>query len=262
MEQLIKLGPAAGSTLALWLTMHYLRSPLALPGVLLCIPLLFHAVLLGAGWSLADAADAGWVMQGEVRLPARIFQQQSCSLEMRNLCDCPAMSSWLFTDEFRKIGAFVRQAMSCLRRRGPGLVCHLPLIVRVGCRLASRDVHHVEKITQLRALCGAGGQTAQSMEAPQQQADPPRTMQEGVNFWDLYALFNIHDWRLSTIDKLSLLRQTPKLLALFFVVAFGSSLDVAAIQAGLSDPLDFNHELKTVGARLPTTHAALLCVTL
>ena len=85
-------------------------------------------------------------------------------------------------------------------------------------------------------------------------------MQKGVNFWDLYALFNIHDWRLSTIDKLSLLRQTPKLLALFFVVAFGSSLDVAAIQAGLSDPLDFNHELKTVGARLPATHhSAPLC---
>ena len=91
---------------------------------------------------------------------------------------------------------------------------------------------------------------------------PSRAVQEGVNFWDLYALFNIHDWRLSTIDKLSLLRQTPKLLALFFVVAFGSSLDVAAIQAGLSDPLDFNHELKTVGARLPVTHAALHCVTL
>ena len=79
-EQLIKLGPAAGSTLALWLTMHYLRSPLALPAVLLCIPLLFHAVLLGAGWSLQDAADAGWVMQGEVRLPTRLSSTNSAHL--------------------------------------------------------------------------------------------------------------------------------------------------------------------------------------
>ncbi len=70
---------------------------------------------------------------------------------------------------------------------------------------------------------------------------------EGKNFWELYALFNIHDWRLSSIDKMAMLRQTPKLLALFFVVAFGSSLDVAAIQAGVPDTLDYNHELKTVG---------------
>ena len=73
------------------------------------------------------------------------------------------------------------------------------------------------------------------------------TSQEGVDFWRLYALYNIKDWSLSTIDKVEVLKQAPKLLALFFVVAFGSSLDVAAIQAGMSDPLDFNHELKTVG---------------
>lgn len=72
-------------------------------------------------------------------------------------------------------------------------------------------------------------------------------LQEGKNFWELYRLFNIHDWKFSTIDKLSALKQVPKLLALFFVVAFGSSLDVAAIQAGVPDNLDYNHELKTVG---------------
>ena len=72
-------------------------------------------------------------------------------------------------------------------------------------------------------------------------------LQEGKNFWELYALFNIHDWKLSSIDKISALKQVPKLLALFFVVAFGSSLDVAAIQAGVPDQLDYNHELKTVG---------------
>lgn len=34
---------------------------------------------------------------------------------------------------------------------------------------------------------------------------------------------------------------------MYFVVAFSSSLDVAAIQMELGRNLDFNHELKTVG---------------
>jgi len=76
---------------------------------------------------------------------------------------------------------------------------------------------------------------------------PKGRLQEGKNFWELYAMFNIHDWKLSSIDKVAMLRQTPKLLALFFVVAFGSSLDVAAIQAGVPDTLDYNHELVVVG---------------
>lgn len=82
-------------------------------------------------------------------------------------------------------------------------------------------------------------------------------MQEGKNFWELYELFNIHDWKLSSIDKVSGLKQIPKLLALFFVVAFGSSLDVAAIQAGVPDALDYNHELKTVGEIL-NPHRSLI----
>jgi SulP family sulfate permease len=40
----------------------------------------------------------------------------------------------------------------------------------------------------------------------------------------------------------------PTWLAMYFVVAFSSSLDVAAIQMELGDrALDFNHELMTVG---------------
>jgi hypothetical protein len=41
--------------------------------------------------------------------------------------------------------------------------------------------------------------------------------------------------------------QVPQLVALFFVVAFGSSLDVAAIQQDMPEPLDYNSELVTVG---------------
>ncbi len=52
-----------------------------------------------------------------------------------------------------------------------------------------------------------------------------------------------------------------QVVALFFVAAFGSSLDVAAIQAELPEPLDFNHELQTVGVcscRLPSKSTATL----
>lgn len=41
--------------------------------------------------------------------------------------------------------------------------------------------------------------------------------------------------------------QIPTWIAMYFVVAFSSSLDVAAIQMELGKPLNFNHELQTVG---------------
>ena len=44
------------------------------------------------------------------------------------------------------------------------------------------------------------------------------------------------------------------MFALFFVVAFGSSLDVAAIQADSPDPLDYNSELRTVGKYILFCH--------
>lgn len=62
----LRLGPAAAATLAIWGTMKYARHPAALPVVLACIPLAFHAVLLLTGTSLQQAADHGWVMQGQV----------------------------------------------------------------------------------------------------------------------------------------------------------------------------------------------------
>ena len=39
----------------------------------------------------------------------------------------------------------------------------------------------------------------------------------------------------------------PFNLGLFIVVSFGSSLDVAAIQAGCSTKLDFDNEIMTIG---------------
>lgn len=66
-------------------------------------------------------------------------------------------------------------------------------------------------------------------------------------FWELYELFHIQDWHLDGIDFPAMARQIPKMLGLFFVVTFGSCLDVAAIQADMPFPIDFNSELGTVG---------------
>lgn len=74
-------------------------------------------------------------------------------------------------------------------------------------------------------------------------------LQKGAeHFWDVYRLFNIKSLTLEGIYLPAMWVQIPKLLGLFFVVAFGSSLDIAAIQAEMPTPLDFNSELKTVGA--------------
>lgn len=66
-------------------------------------------------------------------------------------------------------------------------------------------------------------------------------------FWQIYGLYNIHDLKFDGIYWGVMARQIPTALALFFVVAFGSSLDVAAIQQDSPDPLDYNAELVTVG---------------
>jgi hypothetical protein len=67
---------------------------------------------------------------------------------------------------------------------------------------------------------------------------------------DLFALpaVNIEDWEFDGICFPALLRQVPKMLGLFFVVTFGSCLDVAAIQADMPFPIDFNSELGTGAA--------------
>ena len=69
----------------------------------------------------------------------------------------------------------------------------------------------------------------------------------------MYELYNIHDLKFDGIYWSVIPRQLPTALALFFVVAFGSSLDVAAIQQDSPEPLDYNKELVTVGktAKLP-----------
>lgn len=57
--------------------------------------------------------------------------------------------------------------------------------------------------------------------------------------WQLYD-FSLVDWRM-------LPQQFLRLISMFLVVAFSSSLDVAAIEMEMGLPLDYNRELNTVG---------------
>ncbi len=45
-------------------------------------------------------------------------------------------------------------------------------------------------------------------------------------FWEIYKMYNIHDWSLDGLYFPAMVRQLPTLFPLFFVVAFGSSMDV------------------------------------
>ncbi|GAB4822722.1 hypothetical protein N2152v2_009768 [Parachlorella kessleri] len=66
-------------------------------------------------------------------------------------------------------------------------------------------------------------------------------------FWRLWSLYNIKQFPPANIYWGAMPSQVGKLVALFFVVAFGSSMDVAAIQAEAPRDLDYNQELTTVG---------------
>lgn len=79
---------------------------------------------------------------------------------------------------------------------------------------------------------------------------PPSPLQPGEGAWEFWKA-----WKMLGIDSFPprnvhwglVPRQAGKILALYFVVAFGSSMDIAAIQADVERPLDYNRELVTVG---------------
>ena len=87
----------------------------------------------------------------------------------------------------------------------------------------------------------SSAQTPLRIHPTRQGASAPK------HFWDVWQLFNLGDPK--GILWSALPRQLPTVLALAFVVAFGSSLDVAAIQQGSPDELDYNRELVTVGVQ-------------
>ncbi len=57
----VKALPALATALTMMWVMRKIRHPAALPVFLITVPLVFHAVLLIQGLTLAEAADAGWV---------------------------------------------------------------------------------------------------------------------------------------------------------------------------------------------------------
>lgn len=137
-DALLKLAPALAMVLLITAVLHRVRSPFALPALLLAAPALFYGVLAACGWSLADARAAGWVSTPQ-----------------------PGDGDW--------------------------------------------------------------------------------------RFWRAWSLYRVHDFPPSNILWAAMPGQLGKLLTLYFIVAFGSSMDIAAIQADTPRDLDYNSELVTVG---------------
>jgi sulfate permease, SulP family len=135
----LRLAPAIVMAATLSMVQKRVRTPLALPLLLLVAPLFFYAVLFVGGWSLEDARAGGWVTE------------------------------------------------------------------------------------------------------PQQGAGPHWRP------WHVWKLYNITSFPPQNIYWAALPRQIGKLFGLYVAVAFGSSMDVAAIQTEAPKDLEFNRELVTVG---------------
>ena len=69
---------------------------------------------------------------------------------------------------------------------------------------------------------------------------------QGGAFWHIYSLFGFGRG-VAALHLPALAAQLPLLAAMFVVCAFGSCLDVAAIQADMEEPIDFDAELSTAG---------------
>ena len=65
------------------------------------------------------------------------------------------------------------------------------------------------------------------------------------NLTEVFLLFNFYRYNLYLGCAFPTI--LPDFMSMFFIVAFGSCLDVAAIQFELGRPLDYNHEMKSVG---------------
>ena len=66
-DALLKLAPALAIVALISLVLHRVRSPFALPALLVAAPLLFYAFLFARGLTLEDARNAGWVSKPQVR---------------------------------------------------------------------------------------------------------------------------------------------------------------------------------------------------
>ncbi|KAF4318564.1 hypothetical protein BBO99_00007270 [Phytophthora kernoviae] len=83
------------------------------------------------------------------------------------------------------------------------------------------------------------GSTLDDARAAGWVAEPPPSPRSITQIYEFYDF--------SKINFSHLTPQIPTWIAMYFVVAFSSSLDVAAVETALGKPLDHNHELQTVG---------------
>eukprot|EP00892_Ulva_mutabilis_P001349 jgi/Ulvmu1/11214/UM072_0051.1 len=68
-----------------------------------------------------------------------------------------------------------------------------------------------------------------------------------VAFWEVFRMFNLVPFSWGSIGWLALARQAPKLLALVVVCAFGTSMDIMAVQAEADAEVDTDWEVQTIG---------------
>lgn len=83
------------------------------------------------------------------------------------------------------------------------------------------------------------GSTLEDARASGWVSPPPDAPQS------LRDIYGYYDWSAATLRFLP--AQAPTWIAMYFVVAFSSSLDVAAVEMALGSPLNHNTELETVG---------------
>eukprot|EP00051_Salpingoeca_urceolata_P019365 m.281611 g.281611 ORF g.281611 m.281611 type:complete len:1038 (-) comp19404_c0_seq9:16-3129(-) len=125
----------------------------------------------------------------------------------------------------------------------PGLVFGLLLVV------VSRKFKHfaVLPVTLLAipagfyiVLAASGTSMDEARQALGSGWVGPRT--SSTHFWEVWEHFEF-----AKVHWSACAQQIPTWIAMYIVVTFSSCLDVAAIQMELGKPLDFNHELQTVG---------------
>jgi MFS superfamily sulfate permease-like transporter len=63
----------------------------------------------------------------------------------------------------------------------------------------------------------------------------------------VYKLFNLVPFAWNNFGWAAILHQTPTILALCIVCAFGTSMDIMAVQAELPREIDADWEISTVG---------------
>ncbi|KAF0683474.1 Aste57867_24508 [Aphanomyces stellatus] len=123
----------------------------------------------------------------------------------------------------------------------PGVICGLGLFV-----LSTKLQHFLVLPLCLTSIVAAfyaflliSGLSLDDVRATGWVIFPPAVVSSPIEVFHLFD-FSLVQWRVIP-------SQIFTWLGMYFVVAFSSSLDVAAIEMNMGSELDYNHELKTVG---------------